>query len=517
MTSNLHGIAARGILFLFIASGILMRFTGLGWGIPRSLPPEATTYRNSYHFDEDNYLWGLTRIDPAHFNFDVRDYHWGTLQFYLVAGGLQAARWCGYLTHPWKQAFLSWDPEDFPAVFIAGRAVSAVAGVLTLLVIYLVGRRIGTTETGLAAAAFLAISPLHVMNSHFLTADVTMVLFLLSAFHFFLATLDGGKTGAHLLSGLMLGLAMSTKYNAACLIPLWVARDLAQHESPWGAKLTGYLALAAGFAVGEPYAVIHPHVFLKTIYEAHVVESEAVKLYLLPWPRLLLEQGRALADYGLQWPLAAAAAAGLVFCSARPSRLKAALLGGSLLTAASLIPARWPMIRYTLPLLVLLLVAAAVAASGRLVREAWRPWIYCALGSLPLFVSWAQVRIMLRDHPANMAAAWVEARVPAGSGIGQIWPELPPLDSRRYDLHVLHGLFPRDRPQPQDWDREYLILDNLPIVPFGAEFREFLAKRYHCVAEFRSDPEAGNWVISERSAPQDWKYTHPWIRIYRRK
>ncbi len=517
MTSSLHGIVARGILLLFVVSGIVMRFAGLGWGIPRSLPPEATTYRNSYHFDEDNYLWGLTRIDPAHGNFDVQDYHWGTLQFYLIAGGLQAARWCGYLTVPWKQAFLAWDPENFGRVYIAGRAVSAVAGVLTLLLIYLVGRRLGTVETGLAAAAFLAIAPLHVMNSHFLTADVTMVLLLLSAFYFFLATLEGGKTGAHLASGLMLGFAVATKYNAACLIPLWVARDLVLHKSPLKPKLAGYLAMAAGFAAGEPYAIIHPQAFLKTIFQAHLVENEAVKQYLLPWPRLLLELGRALVNYGLQWPLVAAAAVGLVFCIARVSRKNTALLVGSFLMAASLIAARWPMLRYTLPLLALLLVAAAIAASGPLVRDAWRPWIYCALGFLPLFVSWAQVRVMLRIHPANQAAAWVEARVPAGSTIGQIWPELPVLDSRRYELHVLHGLFPHDRLDPQDWDREYLILDNLPIVPFAAQFEEFLAKRYVCAAEFRSDPKVGDWLVSERLAPSDWKYTHPLIRIYRRK
>ncbi len=517
MTSSLNRIAARGILLLFIVSGIVLRFSGLDWGIPRSLPPEATTYRNSYHFDEDNYLWGLTRIDPAHCNFDVQDYHWGTLQFYLIAGGLQAARLSGYLKMPWKQAFLKWDPENFPRVYVAGRTVSAVAGVLSLFMICLVGKRMGTAETGLAAAAFLAVAPLHVVNSHFLTADVTMVLYLLSAFYFFLATLDGGKTGAHLASGLLLGLAVAAKYNAACLLPLWLARDLVQHKSPWKPRLAGYLAMAAGFVAGEPYAIIHPQLFLRTIYQANIVETEAMKLYLPSWPHLLLEQGRALAELGLQWTLAAAAAIGLLLCIARPSRMNAALLGGSLLTAASLISAKWPMIRYTLPLLVLVLVAAALAASDRRVREAWRPWIYCALGCLPLFVSWAQVRVMRSDHPANQAAIWVEANVPAGSGIGQIWPELPPLDARRYDLHVLQGLFPGDRPDTRSWDREYLILDDLPIVPFAAKFQDFLAKHYSLAAEFRSEPKFWHWVIPERTAPQDWKYTHPVMRIYRRK
>ena len=175
------------------------------------------------------------------------------------------------------------------------------------------------------------------------------------------------------------------------------------------------------------------------------------------------------------------------------------------------------MVRYTLPLVAFLILAAALAMALIPLRGFWRPLVYLLIGSVPLAVSLAQVGILRRDHPANLAARWVEVHVPAGSRIGQIWPELPPLDQRRYDLHYLHGIFPQDKTDAQDLDRQYLILDDLPIQSFSESFSRRLSQEFALVAQYRSDPAIGPWVLDERSAPHDWKYTHPVLRIYRHK
>src|SRR4029453_4119742 len=86
---GLKRASARALLLMVIAAGVVFRLIWLGWGIPLALPPEATPYRNSFHFDEDNYLWGLTRIDSKRWNFDVQDLNWGTLHFYLLARPLR--------------------------------------------------------------------------------------------------------------------------------------------------------------------------------------------------------------------------------------------------------------------------------------------------------------------------------------------------------------------------------------------------------------------------------------------
>ena len=111
---GLKGASARALLLMVIAAGIVLRLIGLEWGIPLALPPEATPYRNSFHFDEDNYLWGLTHIDPKRWNFDVQDLHWGTLQFYLIGAALQVAESSGYLTRRGNRPFSTGIRSTFP-------------------------------------------------------------------------------------------------------------------------------------------------------------------------------------------------------------------------------------------------------------------------------------------------------------------------------------------------------------------------------------------------------------------
>ncbi len=175
------------------------------------------------------------------------------------------------------------------------------------------------------------------------------------------------------------------------------------------------------------------------------------------------------------------------------------------------------MLRYALPLIAVAAVTAALFLAELPISPACRLLGAAFLCVLPLMASLAQVRILLREHTANAAARWIQSHVAPGSRVGQIWPEVPPLDSRRYHLRALHGLFAGDPPGPEDLDRDLLILDNLPIVPFSGEFLGRLARDYFLAAEFRAEPRVGPWVWEEQDAPHDWKYTHPILRIYRKR
>ncbi len=170
-----------------------------------------------------------------------------------------------------------------------------------------------------------------------------------------------------------------------------------------------------------------------------------------------------------------------------------------------------------LPLIPLGALAAAYFLAALPLQSFWRMLLGVFLCLWPLAMSWTQVRILLEDHTANKAARWIETNIPQGSRIGQVWSEIPSLNTRKYDLRTLRGLFPQDPSEQKDLDRQFLVLDNLPIQPFSREFSERLERDYVLLAEFRSDPNIGPWILNEPDAPHDWKCTHPVIRIFGNK
>ncbi len=512
-TRGLGIMGVRAVLLSLVTAGIIFRFAGLGWGIPLAVPPEATGLRNSYHLDEDNYLWAAARVHGR--NIDVGDYHWGTLQFYLIAGALEAGTVMGFLSRPWQDSFLNWKADEFSRIYATGRLVSSIAGILSLFMIFQIGKRLSNAEAGLMAAAFLAVSPFHVVHSHFLTADVTMVFLLLASIFFLLSSLEHDTLKARVAGGLTLGLSIAAKYNAACLLPLWIGSDLLRGRTRWRNSAAGCVAVLAGFALGEPYLLLHPSK-ITTVWD-RLIHTEAASRLLYPWPHLLLQQAKALGEYGMGWTLAIPAAIGVLLWLVRPTPKKLALTASMALMIAFVVAARWPMLRYTLPLVPLAALAAAVFIADLPIRGLIRVAVVLVLAAPPLVVSWAQIQVLLREHPANAASRWIGLDIPGGSRIGQLWPELPPLDKQRFDARTLHGLFAGDPPAAADLDRQFLIVDNLPIQPFTQEFQDRLARDYFLLREFRSEPHIGPWVLDESGAPHDWKYTHPVVRIYGRK
>src|SRR5207247_8520936 len=64
--------------------------------------------------------------------------------------------------------------------------------------------------TGIWASLMLALLPLHVVNSHYLTSDVTMVFFLLLAVAGLLSTLESPRIRNQVWAGIAFGLAVAT-------------------------------------------------------------------------------------------------------------------------------------------------------------------------------------------------------------------------------------------------------------------------------------------------------------------
>ncbi|MDY6761484.1 MAG: glycosyltransferase family 39 protein [Candidatus Nanohaloarchaea archaeon] len=137
-------------------------------------------------------------------------------------------------------AYIAGDPGE-----AALRLLSALAGALTGLIIYLLGRRFYDENTGLMAAAFLAVSSNHVLYSRQVHPTALGVFLMASSVYL---AVKAAQTGETKMIGAAAGtalLAVSTHYMAAVLLLLFPA--IFYIEQGWRQSLTGERSLLGGY------------------------------------------------------------------------------------------------------------------------------------------------------------------------------------------------------------------------------------------------------------------------------
>jgi 4-amino-4-deoxy-L-arabinose transferase-like glycosyltransferase len=241
---------------------VVARFWGLRYGLP-----------HSYHPDESSFVGDALHMastgDPRPSQF-----LWPTFWIYVVAISLRLG-----LVTAWLQGGAG--PLGTPAldnmtyVYGVARAVTALAGVLTVWGLYAVGVRwlaqLGVPRPrlyALLAAGFLALSPLHVQHAHVTSADVPTTAFVVLAAYLVLRLLETGAARWYVLGGAALGLASAAKYPSALFATALVVAHLARAglgmRRPsslvralfdWRLWLAGALTIAV-FFVTSPYILI---------------------------------------------------------------------------------------------------------------------------------------------------------------------------------------------------------------------------------------------------------------------
>jgi 4-amino-4-deoxy-L-arabinose transferase-like glycosyltransferase len=100
-----------------------------------------------------------------------------------------------------------------PTAYLLARLCNVAYGVLSLLMIFLIGRRIFSAEVGLLAAAILSAFPRHVLSSTQFKPDILVLLLTLVAFYWTLDAALNPSRRRFLKVGLAVGLAVATKYT----------------------------------------------------------------------------------------------------------------------------------------------------------------------------------------------------------------------------------------------------------------------------------------------------------------
>lgn len=444
----------RGLLWAIVSIAAVLRLFPIWFGLPHlyTRPDEEVAIRHAV---------AMLNGDPnPHF------FHWPSLTFYAFAALYTVASWC--------RSALQLAPQLSQAEqLVLARGFVAVAGTGTVFVLYRIGRRVADDATGLIAAALLAVSVLHVRDSHFAMTDILMTLLVAIALALLLWGYDAASAGTSAeplrlfaAAGFAGGLAASTKYSAAAILGAMAAAQLLLRVRQETGGLRAFLPSAAflcglvlGFVTATPYSILDFGAFstdLRFDFTHLSAGHEGVDL----GPGWLYHLTHSL-PYGVGVPVFGAALAGLL-PTARHYRAHALILGGFVAVFYAVFGSGMTVFfRYILPLVPLTCLAAAVAVRHGATWLATRTRLstracmalLVALVGVPGLVNSAWLDVLLaRTDTRVLAAQWLDTHVQPGESV-----------------HDAGGQYTRVRrggagPDVADW----LVLYDSPLYAYAA-------------------------------------------------
>jgi mannosyltransferase len=122
----------------------------------------------------------------------------------------------------------------FPVNEVFLRLPSVLFGVLSIYVIYLIGKLIHSQKTGLIAAILLAVAPLHIYYSQEARMYSLTLLLVFVSVYFFLKVLKKESRNGWVLFSLSLPLILLTDYPALLILPcFWLYALLVKKSKAW--------------------------------------------------------------------------------------------------------------------------------------------------------------------------------------------------------------------------------------------------------------------------------------------
>jgi hypothetical protein len=403
------------------ALALVLRATGLQYGLPAVYnPDEVAIMARALSFAKGT-------LNPHNFLYP-------TFYFYVLFV------WVGaYLAFLWltgraasTAALQELYFRDPTGIYTAGRALGVAAGTLSVWLLYRLGVRLANGRTATAAAVFLAVSPLHVRDSHYVKHDVPATLAIVAAYLAITRVWSGIDSANDAprpalrdaaLAGAAAGVAFSTHYYCIFLaFPLALAIVQRFRRTGWTA-LVGGMATAAGvsalvFFALSPYLLVEPLTALRDVTaNREIVVDRAVatgafgpaaRYAELLWRDSLGIPAVLLALLGVVWML-------------RVDPARAILLLAFPLPFLLFIANTAPASRYLNPVLPFLALFAGFALARLSERAGGPPAVFwgalVAAAIPPALASVRSDRFFRQDDTRTLARAYIESRIPSGSGI----------------------------------------------------------------------------------------------------
>ncbi len=299
---------SKHLIWTILGAGLLLRLVGFFNGFPEV-----------YVTDEFRFIGIATKILS---NRDLNP-HWfghpGGFIIYLLCLFVVLICGCHFITlliqgqtGGWGEYIATYgkNPDFNPAVFlVAGKLMIILFALISIYLLYRIGKKYFHPIVGLIASAVLALAPLHIDHSQKVRTDVATTMWVLFAIYYLLKYIDHNQRKLLLISAFCGGLSVATKYTSGLILfPIiaiaWrcntscLRSDINNSELPKRSSVIVQVLLFffLGFFIFSPFVVIdHSSAIKDMIVEARSVhvgaESEGILANYLWYLREAFNRG----------------------------------------------------------------------------------------------------------------------------------------------------------------------------------------------------------------------------------
>lgn len=528
------------ILVSILIFALVLRVYGINWDSNQHLNPDErflTMVATSSILPESFFQY----LDPK--TSTLNPYNLGDFKFF-VYGTLPLT-----LT---KIAAVTYDMDSYNGIVLAGRFLSAMMDIGTLMWVFLIARlfekRCNVNDSFKYVAAFMyAIAVLPIQYAHFFTTDSFSVFFSLGAVFWALryAFLKKKIYGHAVLTGLFMGLALGTKISSVYisplitvlfLIPMWDDRKVfikhfKRSVHLLGAGLLGALVTYVTLRIADPRMFESTFILNPSLNPQFLSNIEELKNIMMPsvgfppgvqWlhaPSIIFPFYN-IVFFGLGIPFFIASSIGVILVLLRKNivwnLILLWMLGFFVYQGTQFaMPMRYFYMLY--PFLALLAAYAITAPAAYIEKHRQPNWFMPILFAM-LIWPMSFMTIYSRPHTYISASEWIYDNIPEGSVIvEEHWNDYLPVNlpqndlrnaqyAQQYELQELTVFAPdttgkintiRDQVNQADYyiipnNRSYGSMKTVPEeFPYMTQFYDQLFSGdlgYELVAEFTSYP-----------------------------
>ncbi len=446
------------ILLLILLIAVLVRIVGIGWDLP-----------SAYNVD-GYYVIDQVRLAFQKQDFTAYDFKYPGLYTYVLALGYRIYYFLGSLLGTFRT------PGDVSEIeiWLLGRFITAFFGVGTVLLMYLIGKRMYSRKVGLISSLFLCFTLSHVGLSRQIRPDVPMAFFIMLSFLFVYSIYEEGKLKHYLLAALFAGFSIATKWTGAVLIlPIFLAHLLGGLKRKKGATgilfnkklLILFLFIILGFFLAAPRGLLDfPLVYrgaMKwiTIPKFTSMQPGQVNSWIYYLTRSL--------NHGMSLPLELLSLAGIGYCIYRHSKKDILLISFPLAFFLILGSYASHGPHYIFPMVPFLIIAAALfltrISSKIFSSERKQNLVLTSLTLAMILIPTIRVTnyayLTTQKGTGLEAKEWIWENIPAGSRIARE-DYSPYISTERYRSRKVGrvGIFPLEWYRERKFD--YIIISS---------------------------------------------------------